>query len=132
MNRIRNLKREEGFTLIELLIVIIILGILVAIVIFGVSTFRAQSEKTACQTDEKQVKTAAAAYLAKHSVSALNIHVLVQDGLIEGEYSGTASSGTLVRPPDASTDPGGYYVSYTQVPTTGYTIEGRLDAGTAC
>lgn len=68
MKRIReSLNKEGGFTLIELLIVIIILGILVAIVIFGVSTFRKNAAKSACDTDLKQVKTAAAAYLASYS-----------------------------------------------------------------
>ena len=32
---------ESGFTLIELLIVIVVLGILAGIVVFGVGTFRA-------------------------------------------------------------------------------------------
>ena len=34
---------ESGFTLIELLIVIVVLGILAGIVVFGVGTFRADS-----------------------------------------------------------------------------------------
>jgi prepilin-type N-terminal cleavage/methylation domain-containing protein len=31
---------EQGFTLIELLIVIVVLGVLASIVVFGVATFR--------------------------------------------------------------------------------------------
>jgi general secretion pathway protein G len=65
-NRLMERKRqEEGFTLIELLIVVIILGILAAIVIFGVSTFRDDSVKSACKTDLKSVETAAEAYKTK-------------------------------------------------------------------
>jgi prepilin-type N-terminal cleavage/methylation domain-containing protein len=90
VNRIRkSLKKEEGFTLIELLIVIIILGILVAIVIFGVSTFRRNAAKSACQTDLKQVKTAAAAYLASNNgVSAADSNTLVTSQLLESYPSG--------------------------------------------
>ena len=36
---------ESGFTLIELLIVIIVLGILAGIVVFGVGTFRADATR---------------------------------------------------------------------------------------
>lgn len=38
--RLGGQRLEHGFTLIELFIVVIILGILAAVVIFGVSTFR--------------------------------------------------------------------------------------------
>lgn len=66
INRLMEKKRpEEGFTLIELLIVVIILGILAAVVVFGVSTFRSDSVKNACNTDEKSVETAAQAFKAK-------------------------------------------------------------------
>ena len=66
LGRIRGLKEDQGFTLIELLIVIIILGILAAIVIFGVSTFRRDAAQRACETDVKQVKVAVQAYRAKY------------------------------------------------------------------
>ena len=82
MNRIRRLRQEEGFTLIELLIVIIILGILVAIVIFGVTTFREQAVQEACNSDEKQVETAASAYLAKFDTDPPSIDALVTAKLI--------------------------------------------------
>lgn len=66
INRLMEKKRqEEGFTLIELLIVVIILGILAAVVVFGVSTFRSDSVKNACKTDMKSVETAAQAYKTK-------------------------------------------------------------------
>jgi len=65
--RINNIQkeREGGFTLIELLIVIVVLGILAGIVVFGVSTFRADSVAAACKADAKTVSVAADAYNAK-------------------------------------------------------------------
>src|SRR4051812_39902867 len=62
--RIRK-SREEGFTLIELLIVVIILGILAAVVLFGVGAFSDDAKLKACKTDLKNVATAEAAYFAK-------------------------------------------------------------------
>lgn len=70
LERIRRMKEQDGFTLIELLIVIIILGILAAIVVFGVSTFRKNAQEKACQADEKQVEVAGQAYVAKNGTSA--------------------------------------------------------------
>src|SRR4051794_8720655 len=57
--------REEGFTLIELLIVIVVLGVLAGIVVFGVGTFRQDSKDAACKADLKTVSVAADAYNAK-------------------------------------------------------------------
>ncbi len=61
---LRQRKGEDGFTLIELLIVIIVLGILAGIVVFGVATFRADANSAACKANGKSVEIAAAAYLA--------------------------------------------------------------------
>jgi len=67
VQRIRNIRdeREGGFTLIELLIVIVVLGILAGIVVFGVGTFRADSQTAACKADLKTVSVAADAWNAK-------------------------------------------------------------------
>jgi prepilin-type N-terminal cleavage/methylation domain-containing protein len=58
--------RCAGFTLIELLIVIIILGILATIVIFGVATFTGDSKTSACKANAKIMNTAEAAYAARN------------------------------------------------------------------
>jgi general secretion pathway protein G len=97
INRLMEKKRqgEEGFTLIEMLIVVIILGILAAVVVFGVSTFRKDSAAKACTTDVKSVETAAQAYKAKNgayptgATDAARINVLVT-----GEYLKSAPSTT--------------------------------------
>jgi len=85
MSRIRQARelRDEGFTLIELLIVIVVLGVLAGIVVFGVGTFRQDSKDAACKADLKTVSVAADAYNAKTGAfplgvaPATNIDVLV-------------------------------------------------------
>ena len=65
-DRIREARSaESGFTLIELLIVIVVLGILAGIVVFGVGTFRHDSQQAACQADVKTVSVASDAWNAK-------------------------------------------------------------------
>ena len=56
---------EDGFTLIELLIVIVVLGILAGIVVFGVGTFRQNATDAAHRADCKTVSVAAEAYNAR-------------------------------------------------------------------
>ena len=58
-------RSEDGFTLIELLIVIVVLGILAGIVVFGVGTFRQDATDAAKAADCKTVSVAAEAYNAK-------------------------------------------------------------------
>ena len=58
-------RNDEGFTLVELLIVIVVLGILASIVVFGVATFRQDATTAACKADLKTVSVAADAYNAK-------------------------------------------------------------------
>jgi general secretion pathway protein G len=66
VQRIRKVQneREGGFTLIELLIVIVVLGILAGIVVFGLGTFKSEAKLGACKADVKQVQTAVDAYMA--------------------------------------------------------------------
>jgi len=69
--------RDEGFTLIELLIVIIVLGILAGIVVFGVGTFRNDAQVSACKADVKTVSVASDAYNASTGSFAGDIPALV-------------------------------------------------------
>lgn len=85
MNYKRRLQ-ADGFTLIELLIVIIVLGVLVAIVLFGLGTFRGDSATAACKADAKQVRTAETAYFLKHN-SYTTIGGLVAADLLQNEPS---------------------------------------------
>ncbi|MFN2611463.1 MAG: prepilin-type N-terminal cleavage/methylation domain-containing protein [Actinomycetota bacterium] len=92
----KKLRREEGFTLIELLIVIIILGILAAIVIFGVSTFKGDATAKACSSDKKSVEIAAQASLAKNGTNpaaqSSNSGSLVTDGYLKAWPSSSVYS----------------------------------------
>ena len=101
MSRIRQARelREEGFTLIELLIVIVVLGVLAGIVVFGVGTFRQDAKDTACQASLKTVNVAADAYNAKVGTYPASIDPLLPGGATPSGYLKSApdpaSVGTL-------------------------------------
>lgn len=55
---------QSGFTLIELLVVIAILAVLAGVVVFAVGGITDNSQDSACEIDERTVRTAAEAYRA--------------------------------------------------------------------
>jgi prepilin-type N-terminal cleavage/methylation domain-containing protein len=61
----RMLGFEGGFTLIELLIVIVVLGILAAVTVFGLGGLSGQSLTSACHADVKSVSVAQEAFRAQ-------------------------------------------------------------------
>jgi len=63
-------ERRGGLTLFELLIVIVVLGILAGIVVFGLRTFKQDATAAACRADDKQVQTAIDAFLARPGAPA--------------------------------------------------------------
>ncbi|MGQ0843279.1 MAG: competence type IV pilus major pilin ComGC [Sporichthyaceae bacterium] len=68
INRIRAARAtaaDQGFTLVEMLIVIVVLGVLAGITVFGVATFRDDAEASACSASIKTVDVAADAWRAK-------------------------------------------------------------------
>jgi prepilin-type N-terminal cleavage/methylation domain-containing protein len=68
--RVRDDNDEQGFTLIELLIVIVVLGILAAVTVFGLSGTASQSAQSACKSDARTVEVAVDAYHANDSGAA--------------------------------------------------------------
>jgi prepilin-type N-terminal cleavage/methylation domain-containing protein len=68
---------EDGFTLIELLIVIVVLGILAAVTVFGLSNISGQSLTSACHADAKSVAVAQEAYRAQNQSYAQDVGTLV-------------------------------------------------------
>jgi general secretion pathway protein G len=53
---------EQGFTLVELLIVVVVLGILAAVTVFGLSGSTSKSNVAACNTDARSVEVAVEAF----------------------------------------------------------------------
>lgn len=87
LQRIREARQDEsGFTLIELLIVIVVLGILSSIVVFGLGTFRADANASACSASIKTVGVAADAYNAKVGTFPTAIAPLLPGGLTPAGY----------------------------------------------
>ena len=88
---------EQGFTLIELLIVIVVLGVLASIVVFGVATFRQDAATAACKADLKTVSVAADAYNAKTGAypagadDAARIGVLTTGGYLKSAPATTSA-----------------------------------------
>jgi type II secretion system protein G len=80
---LRSRKSDAGFTLIELLIVIVVLGILAGIVVFGVGAFRDQAEASVCEADVKTVQVAVDAYNASNGNFPAAVADLVSAGLIK-------------------------------------------------
>jgi general secretion pathway protein G len=86
LERLREVRRNEsGFTLIELLIVIVILGVLAGLVVFGVQAFSKDGRYTACEADKKSVQVASEAFKAKSSTTSppSGIPQLVTDGYLK-------------------------------------------------
>ena len=98
-DRIRQIQNEsegeEGFTLIELLIVIVVLGILAGIVVFGVSTFRSDSQTAACQASLKTVSVAADAYDAKVGTYPNSITLLAGTATTTGYLKDTPTTAVV-------------------------------------
>ena len=91
-------RKDEGFTLIELLIVIIVLGILVAIVLFSLGTFKSDSSLAACKADVKQIRTAETAYFAKNNayttLAGLSTASYIQSVPSTNNYTISVDTGT--------------------------------------
>lgn len=79
-------RNESGFTLIELLIVIVVLGVLAGIVVFGVGTFRDDATAAACKADKKTVEVAADAYNAKTGGYPSAAGSTPMEKLVAGKY----------------------------------------------
>jgi prepilin-type N-terminal cleavage/methylation domain-containing protein len=80
---------EDGFTLIELLIVVVILGVLAAVAVFGVQAFNNEGKAAACDTDWKSVETANEALYAKTGAYAADTLELKNKFFLKEEPSTT-------------------------------------------
>jgi len=94
---------QAGFTLVELLIVIVVLGILSGIVVFGVARFRQDATTSACGADLATVRLAATAYDATTGNWPTDVGALVDGRYLKSAPSGTyrfdAAAKTVTRDP---------------------------------
>jgi prepilin-type N-terminal cleavage/methylation domain-containing protein len=88
-------KNDDGFTLIELLVVIAVIGILAAIVVFGVANFRAQATDKACTAAQTTVTTATEAYFANTGAVAAVFDSLTTAG---HPSAGSLQAGDYLKP----------------------------------
>ncbi|HST66045.1 MAG TPA: prepilin-type N-terminal cleavage/methylation domain-containing protein [Mycobacteriales bacterium] len=97
---------DQGFTLVELLIVIVVLGILSGIVLFGVARFRSDANNAACKADVATVSVAADAYDAATGNYPSDVATLVTGQYLKSTPSGTyafnATTKTVTRTPACS------------------------------
>ncbi len=95
---------DEGFTLVELLIVIVVLGILSGIVVFGVARFRTDATASACKADIATVTVAADAFDAQTGAYPASVAVLVTGQYLKaapatGTFAFDATAKTVTRTP---------------------------------
>lgn len=107
---------DDGFTLVELLIVIVVLGILAGIVVFGVGRFRSDANAAACQADVAGVN--AAAYLAvtgeyPRGMADLTAGQYLKTEPRSGTFTFDAATKAVTRTPEC----GGTGTVVTAVPT---------------
>ncbi len=96
--------REAGFTLVELLLVIVVLGVLAGIVLFGVSRFRSDANAAACRADVAAVNAAAEAYQAvtgnyPREMADLTVGQYLMSAPTSGTYTFDATDRTATRSP---------------------------------
>jgi len=108
-NRLLKVRQEArrddgGFTLIELLIVIVVLGILAGIVVFGVGTFRQDATDAAKGADCKIVSTAAEAFRAKSDTDSYpgTVGALVTDGYLKATPGSMTDATTITATGEAN------------------------------
>jgi prepilin-type N-terminal cleavage/methylation domain-containing protein len=95
---------DQGFTLVELLVVIVILGVLAGIVVFGVARFQSDSQTAACKADLSTVSAAADAYDAATGAYPSDIADLVTGKYLKaapasGTYTFNGTTKTTTRTP---------------------------------
>ncbi len=88
---------ERGFTLVELLVVIVVLGILAGITLFGVARFRSDANAAACKADLATISVAADAYDAQTGNYPATVAVLVTGGYLKSTPSGSYALDTRTK-----------------------------------
>lgn len=93
---------QRGFTLAELLVVISILGILGGVVVFAVGGSGDRGQSTACETDQRVLRTAVEAYRSTKGVLPTDQAALVNAALLDQPSTmytyATANGGYTLAP----------------------------------
>jgi prepilin-type N-terminal cleavage/methylation domain-containing protein len=125
---------EHGFTLVELLIVIVVLGILSGVVLFGVARFRGDATLAACKSDVATVTLAADAYQAQTGNYPADVAALVTGQYLKstpaGAYAFNATTRAVIRTPACSDGTGG--AASTATPTASGTAGSFTGPGGTC
>lgn len=94
---------DRGFTLVEVLVVVVVLGILSGIAVFGVARFRSDAGTAACAADVATVTRAAGAYEAATGNWPADLNVLVGGNYLASRPAGTyafdSAAKTVTRTP---------------------------------
>ncbi len=89
-------KNQEGFTLIELLIAIVVVGVLTAVAIVGISGLTNKGETSACQATKDATKAAVAVHYANNNGAyPANIAALTGANELDVPSGVTAAGQTL-------------------------------------
>jgi len=115
-------RRNTGFTLIEVLLVIAIIGVLAAIAIPQVLSYRSRSIDAQMKSDLRNAAVAVESYFAKRSVYPASISEV--DGFGFQPTSGVTLTLNIVSPNSytiTAAKPGGTRASFTFTSTTGAT-----------
>ena len=65
-------RHQGGFTLIEILVVLLILGVIAAIVMLGLSGFLGSGKEESANTEAHQVQSAVIAYMSANNIHSWN------------------------------------------------------------